>query len=263
MSRSPARVTTILKLALVLTPALGPGGGVLPEPVVAQAGSADTLRFAPALSEQRVGSLTPPVSAWVPLPVDDRPQGAFAEAEREGRSCIAVETTGEVVALGRPVPPGPGSTGAAPTRLRWSWFLETGVSGSSLERKEGDDFGARVLVNFRYDPDRAGFFERVGRWARGEQYGVEAPGSAIAYVWSLAHPPGLTGRNPNTDRVATVVVAGAEDAGWGEVTRDVEADYAEVFEDPMPEIVSVVLFSDSDDTGKRTGSCFGEVELIR
>jgi len=224
----------------------------------------DTLRFSPVLSGQEAGTLAPPVSSWVPLQVDDRPAGSVRETEREDRRCLAVETRGEVVALGRPVgSPGGAERPDSPALLSWSWFLDDGIPDSSLDRKEADDYGARILVNFRYDPDRAGLFERLGRSVAGDQYGVEAPGSALSYVWSLPDSTGRTAWNPNTDKVATVVVAGADQHGWTDHTRDVSSDYRTIFGDPVPDIVSIVLFSDSDDTGGTTGVCFGGVRLVR
>ncbi len=257
----------------VLLAALVVGG-----PVAAQGSHADTLRFTPTLSTVVSGSLAEPGEGWVPLSVDDRPRGAVEVSAREDRRCLSVETAGEVVALGRLVPGseegeadstgsmvdgGTEQGGDAPVFITWSWFLDEGVPGSSLDRKEGDDYGARVLVNFRFESDRAGLFERIGRSLAGERYGVEAPGSSLSYVWSVEDAVGSVARNPNTDRVATIVVAGADDRGWGRIGRDLAADYQTVFGESAPPVVSIVLFSDSDDTGKTTRSCFGEVELIR
>lgn len=219
----------------------------------------DTLEFSPTLAPDSIRDLSTATQGWVPLTLDGLPPGQVGTDAQDSRPCLMARTDGSVVALGRPT----SEARAQGSRLSWSWYTERGVPNSSLNEKRGDDFGARVLVNFKFDESREGPLARMGRSLAGDRYGLEAPGSAISYVWSETHPEGSTAWSPYTDRVATVVIqSGPPQSAWRLHARDVGQDYETLFGHPAPPITSIVLFSDSDDTGGMTATCFGPVSLV-
>jgi hypothetical protein len=45
--------------------------------------------------------------------------------------------------------------------LRWRWRVENIIQKGDETKKDGDDYAARVYVNFRYDPEKASPWERT------------------------------------------------------------------------------------------------------
>ena len=45
--------------------------------------------------------------------------------------------------------------------IRWRWRIDNVYKKGDPKTKEGDDYPARVYVIFKYDPRKAGFFEKL------------------------------------------------------------------------------------------------------
>lgn len=149
------------------------------------------------------------------------------------------------------------------SRLQWRWRVEEHVNGADLSRKEGDDFAARVYVNFAFDPDRASLFDRVGHRLAEARYGAELPGSALNYVWANEEPVGTHAPNAYTDRTRMVVLRNREHAGegWFDEARDIFEDYRVAFGVEPPAITGIGIMTDTDDTGGRAEACYGDLRL--
>ncbi len=145
--------------------------------------------------------------------------------------------------------------------LAWRWRIEQVLEKGDVTRREGDDYPARLYVAFGYDPERAGFFERVQYEALRIVYGEYPPVAALNYIWASNSPVGTVVPNPYSDRAWMIVVrSGAGQAmEWVDERRDVAADYRRVFGGEPPRVSGVAVMTDTDDTGESARSWFGDI----
>jgi hypothetical protein len=146
-------------------------------------------------------------------------------------------------------------------RLAWRWKVSNPVAGSDFTLKAGDDYAARVYVLFDYPVEKLGFGDRFRISLARTLHGAELPTAAIAYVWGTAQDVGESGPNPYTDRVRMLVIdSGDAHAGqWRSVERDVAADFERLFGEPAPPITGIAVGADSDNTGERVTTWFGDL----
>jgi hypothetical protein len=218
----------------------------------------DTLwvaRFSPSPSED------PSDSGWLPLAFGGgRGETRYRPSARDGRSCLQAEAEGAGSGLIRLVTVQPEEF----PRLRWSWWVEGPVPGGDLTRKEGDDAAARIYVNFRFDPSRAGLLDRLRHRLAGRRFGGDAPGQSLVYVWAASLPLETVVPNAYTDKAMMVVVrSGEAEAGrWWNEERNILEDFRRAFGDPPPDITSVAIMTDADDTGAEATACYGDIFFL-
>ena len=145
--------------------------------------------------------------------------------------------------------------------LRFRLRVEDVVPGADGRTKQGDDFAARIFVNFEFDREAEGFVSRLAHAASERMKGRELPGRALNYVWGTATPAGTQMPSPYTDRVSVVVVASGKPRQpvWRSFERDIVADFIAAFGHSPPPVHSVGVMSDSDNTRTRASACFGEI----
>ena len=215
----------------------------------------DTLWLA-----QTSGLSSPDVlfSDWHPLAFGgDRGETVYRADSVGGRSCLRARAEVGGSGLIKLLETNPNST----TRMRWSWWIEAPVPGGDLTKKEGDDFAARVYVNFRFDPSKAGPFHRLKQRLANRRFGGDAPGKALVYVWGNMASVGTMAFSAYTDQAALFVLrSGSEGAGsWWNEERDFRADFREAFGYEPPALHSVAIMTDADDTGSSASACYGDI----
>lgn len=188
--------------------------------------------------------------------------------ERENRFDLIGDEGGSVL---RVVADRSASTLAFPLRadaertplLKWRWRASRAVAGSDLRVKSGDDYAARVYVLFDLPSERLSLGDRLKISAARLLHGAEIPAAALCYVWGTQQAAGESGWNPYTDRVRMIVVdSGNEHAGqWRDVVRDVAADFRAAFGEPVPAISGIAVGADTDNTGERVETRFGDLRL--
>ena len=47
------------------------------------------------------------------------------------------------------------------SRMRWRWKVETIYKKGNAKTKTGDDYPLRIYIVFKYDPEKAGFMEKL------------------------------------------------------------------------------------------------------
>jgi len=148
--------------------------------------------------------------------------------------------------------------------LRWSWKIAHVLSRGDVTRKEGDDYAARLLVLFPYDPERAGAWERLKFGAYKLFYGEYPPGRAMTYIWANKLPRGRWVTSTYTDRVRlhSVESGNARAGTWVRVERDLAADYKAAFDEPMPHEARLAVMVDADNTEDRVTSWYGPIRLL-
>ncbi len=148
--------------------------------------------------------------------------------------------------------------------LRWRWKVSNVFDRGNAREKSGDDYPARIYVAFRFQPDKAGFFERAKRKTVAVLFGEELPGNALNYIWANMLPAGIPSY-PTPSPTSTMMIAvnsGAAQAGqWVTVERDIVADYRRAFGEEPPPIVGIAIMSDSDNTGESATAWYGDLSL--
>ena len=149
--------------------------------------------------------------------------------------------------------------------LAWRWKALNLVAHGGLATKETDDFALRLYVTFDLDPDRLSLADRMRISLARAFWGTKLPLAALCYVWDGQAPRGTFAPNAYTDRVRMVVAdSGTAALGrWVEHERDVAADFRQAFGLPAPQITSLILSADTDNTGDSTESYFGDIEFRR
>ena len=147
--------------------------------------------------------------------------------------------------------------------LVWRWKVANLLEKSDLATRAGDDFPVRLYVTFDLDLATLSFGERLQLSAARAIWGDALPLAALCYVWDTRAPPGTMVPNAYTDRVRMVVVeSGPSRLGrWIEYERDVDEDFRRAFGAQTPSIAGLIVSADTDNTGERAESWFGDAEF--
>lgn len=148
--------------------------------------------------------------------------------------------------------------------LRWRWKVSNVYEKGNARRKNGDDYPARIYVAFEFEPEKAGFFERMKRKAVEALFDAQLPGNALNYIWASRLEAGTIVANPFSDKTMMVAVdSGSDQTGkWVTVERNVLEDYREAFGEEPPTIVGIGIMSDSDNTGESATAWYGDIQLL-
>lgn len=147
--------------------------------------------------------------------------------------------------------------------LSWNWRTDTSLSRADLRTKAGDDFVARVYVLFDYDESKLGLLDRAKIAAARVIFGDPIPVAALCYVWDNRQPEGHSAWSAYTNRLRLIVAeTGADKLGrWVAESRNVAEDFRRAFGEPAPAINAIILAVDTDNTGERALTYFGDVAL--
>lgn len=221
-------------------------------PVAARAQGAAALPFS---------SLAPgaPLPGWLEPVIfggNARPN-AFALVADEGRTVLRVRSESAASGLARKLRVDP----ATHPLLSWRWKASRLVAKGRLGAKEGDDFALRLYVTFDLDPGTLSLGDRMKLSLARSIWGDHLPIAALCYVWDAGAAAGTIAPNAYTDRVRMVVAdSGPAQLGrWVARERDVAADFRAAFGQPAPAVTSVIVSVDTDNTGERAESWFGDV----
>ena len=178
----------------------------------------------------------------------------------EGIAVLRADADNSASALVHPIS-GPSAQHA---RLEWRWKISRLLENSDIATKRGDDFPARVYVTFDLVPKQLGWLARNKLRLARLIYGKDVPAAALCYVWDTRASEGTSVPNAYTDRVQMIVVqSGAEQVGeWVAESRNVRDDYREAFGAEPPPITSIVIATDTDDTGETATSWFGDLSFV-
>nr|WP_228743504.1 DUF3047 domain-containing protein [Marinobacter sp. F4218] len=199
-------------------------------------------------------------SGWEPLefPKIDR-HSRYELVTDEGIQVVRARTAGGASGMITRLELRPGDS----LVLRWRWKVSNVFEQGNARKKSGDDYPARIYVAFKFQPEKAGFFERAKRKAVEVLFGESLPGNALNYIWANTLPEGEFVPNPYTDKTMMVAVnSGSERAGaWVTVERDIVADYHRAFGEAPPPVVGIAIMSDSDNTGETATAWYGDIGL--
>jgi len=227
--------------------------------VASAALAADSVAI-PAFSAGAPGSTLPVGWTLVSLPYG--PRSDVRVVADEGANVLRIRSVHAFVSVAHKM----SADAARAPELSWRWKVDRVVESARLERKDGEDFAARVYVSFDFPEDRLPFATRAKLAIARSFYGF-VPSAAICYVWDNRHAPGTSLWSPHFDYVRVIVLeTGTAKAGkWVEERRDVEADFRAAFagrwQGPTPRVNGLIAGNDTDQTGESATAWFGDFHL--
>jgi hypothetical protein len=148
--------------------------------------------------------------------------------------------------------------------VRWRWKVENLLQKSNVNRKDGDDYAARLYITFAYDPVKVGLRRKL-KYKAGQALFGDIPIGALNYIWDSKSPIGTIVDNAFTDFAKMIVVqSGAQRIGaWVEEERNVYQDYKVAFGEEPPLINGVAIMSDTDNTRERAVAYYGDIVFVQ
>lgn len=149
--------------------------------------------------------------------------------------------------------------------LRWRWKVENIIQKGDETKKEGDDYAARLYVNFFYNPKKASLWERTQYGVWYTIYGSYPPKGAINYIWANRLPRGETIDNAYTSKAKMVAVeSGPEKVGqWVREERNIYNDYTALFGEEPPKAIGVAIMTDTDNTQEKAAAYYSDISFCR
>lgn len=195
---------------------------------------------------------------WRPVSFSDRAQTHYSF--HPDTAAVCARAAGSASGLARKFP---GKLTRYP-RLRWEWKIERTLRGGDARKQAGDDYPARVYVNFERD-GRLSYWERLKASAYETFYGGQIPGRSLNFIWANRLKEGEIVPSPYTEKARLVALrSGNRQAGsWQRETVNIEAAYTRAFpgETPPP-VHSVAIMTDSDNTRETVGACYRNLQLL-
>lgn len=147
----------------------------------------------------------------------------------------------------------------------WRWKVDSHTLKGDPQTKSGDDYPIRVYFMFRYDPEKATFFEKLQYGLAKKLYGEYPPHSTLSYVWSYAETAPSVYDSPYTDKAKIIVLrnGGSAPGRWMTEERNILEDYRRVFGNDPPRTAGIALMADSDNTGGETAAAVDFIEVFR
>lgn len=145
--------------------------------------------------------------------------------------------------------------------IQWRWKVNNVLDSGDVTRKDGDDYPARIYITFAFDPERAGYLERLEYQAARLVFGPDVPYRAISYIWGSNSPVGTVVENPYTARAMMFVVesGGEKLQQWLHESRNVYADYKTAFGEEPAMITGVAIMTDTDNTRESAVAWYGDI----
>lgn len=144
--------------------------------------------------------------------------------------------------------------------IRWRWRVENLLKRSDVNRKDGDDYPARLYVTFEYDPEKTSFSKRL-KYKAGRAIFGEIPIGALNYIWETKTQIGTIVENAYTNFAQMIVVeSGPEKVGtWVDEERNIYEDYKRAFGEEPPMINGVAIMTDTDNTKEEATAYYGDI----
>lgn len=138
--------------------------------------------------------------------------------------------------------------------LTWSWKVLNIIESGDARKKSGDDYPVRIYVIFKYDPEKAGFGERLQYNGIKLIYGEYPPKASLNYIWSNQKLNTDFLFSPYTKKAALIPAEeGRDNLGiWQSYSVNILEDYRKIFGADPPSEASLAIMGDSDNTGEKS-----------
>ena len=189
------------------------------------------------------------LSSWKPLyfPKIEK-HSIYRVMKKDGTSYLQAESAASASAL---VSETPFDVYRYPW-LRFRILVRNVYKRGDAEKKSGDDYPFRIYVMFKYDPSRAGFWEKVKYKSARLIYGKYPPYASLNYIWANKRHEKTILTSTYTDRAKMVIIDyGKKDLGvWKEFQVNILNDYRRAFGKEPPRMAQLAIMNDSDNTGE-------------
>jgi hypothetical protein len=149
--------------------------------------------------------------------------------------------------------------------IRWKWKISNIYQEGNAATKEGDDYPIRIYVMFKYNPDKASFGRKLKYGLAKKMYGKYPPHSSLNYIWANKYHEEVIITNSYAKEAKMIVLqAGIVNMGeWIEQEVNVLEDYRQAFGKDPPNIASIAIMNDSDNTGESSVSFIDFIEIYK
>lgn len=150
-------------------------------------------------------------------------------------------------------------------KVRWRWKVENIYKNGNAKTKKGDDYPIRVYIIFKYDPKKAGFWEKITYNTAKLIYGEYPPHSSLNYIWANREHGESILTSPYTDRAKMIPLQQGEArlGVWIVEEINILEDYQRAFGEEPPSVTSIAIMNDSDNTGESSVSYVDYIEVYR
>jgi len=147
--------------------------------------------------------------------------------------------------------------------VRWRWKVSNIYEKGNAKSKKGDDYPIRIYVIFKYDPKKAGFRERLKYRTAKILYKEYPPHSGLNYIWANKEHREKIITSKYTDKSRMILLQkGKSNVGkWQEHEINIVEDYKAAFGKNPPEIASIAIMNDSDNTKESSTSYVDYIEV--
>ena len=148
--------------------------------------------------------------------------------------------------------------------IKWRWKVENLYKKGNARSKKGDDYPIRIYIMFKYDPKKAGFFDKVKYKTAKTLYGQYPPHSGLNYIWANRKHKERILTSKYTDKAKMILMQkGNSNVGkWQDHEANIVKDYKEAFGEEPPAIASIAIMNDSDNTGESSISYVDYIEVF-
>ena len=211
----------------------------------------------PAFSSLTPGQALPTQFRVISLPKVAINQ--FSLVAIDDKTVLRVDSSSSAGSVGLPLTAPQGANAL----LEWRWKVNRVLDKADMSAKSGDDYSARVYVFFDVPLASLSFVERSKIRIARALAGVDVPTAALCYVWTNTQRAGHTQWSTYTNRARMIVLqSGAANVNkWQNESRDIAADFREAFGFDAPAVTGVAVGNDTDNTGERVTTWFGDVTL--
>ncbi len=150
-------------------------------------------------------------------------------------------------------------------KVRWRWKVSNVYQKGDALQKSGDDYPIRIYIIFKYDPETASFGKKITYGLAKKLYGKYPPHSSINYIWAnRMHEKWVIENSYASGAMMIPLQYDGVNAGkWVEQEVDVLEDYRKAFDADPPEIASLAVMNDSDNTKESSVSYLDYIEVYR
>jgi len=146
---------------------------------------------------------------------------------------------------------------------KWRWKIKSVYKRGNAKSKSGDDYPIRIYIIFKYNPEKASFFERAKYNAAKLIYGEYPPHSTINFVWASRNHSERMITSPYTGRAKMIFLQkGNKNAGkWINEKVNILKEYKKAFGKMPPAIAGIAVMNDSDNTKEKAVSYLDYIEV--
>jgi hypothetical protein len=149
--------------------------------------------------------------------------------------------------------------------LEWRWKAENVYKKGDAKKKKGDDYPIRVYIVFKYDPKKAGFRKKLKYKTAKAVYGEYPPHSSLNYIWANKdHSEDILTNKYASEAKMILLQKGEKNVGTWQVERaNILEDYRKAFGEDPPEVASIVIMNDSDNTKEYATSYIDDIKIFQ